>query len=238
MIEHVILLTEYLYESGVDYLDVPECNSNICNELSNKKGIDLNYNLLRNQANKSALENIKSIVGDCTRCRLHENRNKIVFGDGNPSPEIVFVGEGPGQEEDIQGLPFVGRAGKLLDRILKAMGLLRNEVYICNVVKCRPPRNRNPELDEIETCSQFLNKQLTVLRPRIICALGNVAAGFLTGKKAPMTVLRGHFYDYNNIPVLPTYHPAALLRNPAYKRPVWEDMQKLLQYLGRPIRTK
>ncbi len=182
------------------------------------------------------LEQIRERLGDCKRCPLHQGRRNIVFGQGNPSPDLVFVGEGPGHDEDVQGVPFVGRAGKLLDRIFTAMNIQREEVYITNIVKCRPPGNRNPEHDEIATCTPFLLEQLDVLQPKVICALGNVAASFLTGKQAPMTVLRGKFHDFKGICVRPTYHPAALLRYPKYRRPVWEDVQEIMQYLGRPIR--
>ncbi len=182
-----------------------------------------------------SMEEIRNDLGDCKRCKLHQQRHHIVFGEGSFTPEIVFVGEGPGQQEDQQGRPFVGRAGQLLDRIIAAMGMERSDVYICNIVKCRPPGNRNPEPDEIQTCSPFLNRQLTVLQPRVICALGNVAATYLLGIQSSMIRMRGKYYDYEGFPVRPTYHPAALLRNPKYRRPVWEDMQEIMQFLGKPI---
>ena len=181
------------------------------------------------------MNEIRDRIGECTRCRLHQTRSKIVFGEGNATPDIVFIGEGPGRDEDILGRPFVGKAGQLLDRIINAMGVSRKDVYITNMVKCRPPNNRVPESDEILTCNQFLVQQIDVLRPKIICALGNCAAQFLLQSKVPMTVIHGKFFDYRGICVCPTYHPAALLRNPEYRRPVWEDVQKIMQYLGQPI---
>jgi len=182
------------------------------------------------------LTRIREVIGDCRRCKLETTRTNIVFGEGNASPEIVFVGEGPGYDEDQQGRPFVGRAGKLLDRIIAAMGLSRGDVYICNIVKCRPPNNRNPEKDEIDICSQFLLSQLKVLNPKVICALGRIASSHLLGFQAPMGRMRGRFYEFKGYNVRPTYHPAALLRNPAYRRPVWEDMQAVMNYLGKPVR--
>ncbi|MBN1354758.1 uracil-DNA glycosylase [bacterium] len=213
----------YLAEQGVQGLEIPGLPDNVSD---NRAETDFNRECL--QALWHRLEN-------CTRCKLHRGRNNIVFGEGSPTPDIVFVGEGPGRDEDLQGRPFVGRAGALLNRILAAMGLQREEIYICNVVKCRPPNNRNPEPDEISTCSPFLAQQIDILQPRVICALGNVAAAFLTGRNAPMTVLRGRFYDYRGICVRPTYHPAAILRNPGYRRPVWEDVQELMRYIGKPV---
>lgn len=182
-----------------------------------------------------SLRSIRDRIGDCHRCKLHLTRTHIVFGEGNPDPEIVFVGEGPGSEEDQTGLPFVGKAGQLLDRIILAMGLSRKDVYICNVVKCRPPNNRVPETDEMTVCGAFLEQQIMVLQPRIIVALGVTAAKWLLGKSAPMVALRGQFHDYKGICLRATYHPAALLRNPEYRKPVWEDVQEVMKYLGRPI---
>ncbi len=170
-------------------------------------------------------------IGECTRCRLSEGRSNIVFGVGDARASLMFVGEGPGLEEDRQGVPFVGRAGKLLDQIIKAMGFAREEVYIANVVKCRPPDNRTPRPDEAATCTPFLFKQIEIIRPRVIVALGSPAAQALLSTSAGITKLRGEFREYLGIPVMPTYHPAYLLRNPAAKRNVWEDMQKVIAYL-------
>lgn len=174
------------------------------------------------------LEMIRSDMGECSRCRLHSHRTHIVFGEGNPAARVVLVGEGPGQEEDRLGRPFVGAAGKLLDKIIAAMGWRRNEVYICNVIKCRPPRNRNPQPDEIEGCGPFLRRQLDAIRPQAILALGSFAAQFLLSTQQPISKLRNRVHLFEGIPVVPTYHPAYLLRNPLQKRKVWEDVQLLL----------
>ncbi|MBI5787842.1 MAG: uracil-DNA glycosylase [Candidatus Schekmanbacteria bacterium] len=174
---------------------------------------------------EKTLEQVRLELGDCRRCKLAAGRKNIVFGDGNPSARLVFVGEGPGADEDIQGLPFVGRAGQLLTKIIEAIGLQRSDVYICNIVKCRPPENRNPEADEIIACEPFLLGQLQVIRPALICALGTFAAHTLLQTKAPISKLRGRFHDYQGAKLMPTFHPAFLLRNPNMKREVWEDMQ-------------
>ncbi|MGD8438694.1 MAG: uracil-DNA glycosylase, partial [Syntrophobacterales bacterium] len=174
------------------------------------------------------LEQIRVDLGDCTRCQLHSNRTHIVFGEGNPAARVVLVGEGPGQEEDRLGRPFVGPAGRLLDRIIAAMGGRRAEVYICNVIKCRPPRNRDPEVDEIEQCGPFLRRQLRAIRPQAILALGSFAAQFLLASQQPISKLRNRVHQFEGIAVVPTYHPAYLLRNPLQKRQVWEDVQLLI----------
>jgi DNA polymerase len=171
-------------------------------------------------------------LGDCTRCRLHKQRNKIVFGDGNPRAELVFVGEGPGHDEDLQGLPFVGRAGKLLTQMIEAMGLKREDVYICNVVKCRPPENRKPEEDEVATCSPYLFRQLDVIAPKAIVCLGATAAQALLKTTDSISRFRGKWFDYRNTKLIATYHPAYLLRNPAAKADVWKDLQKVMLHLG------
>lgn len=181
---------------------------------------------------RETLGRIHGDLGECRRCGLHENRQHIVFGDGSARARLVFVGEGPGGDEDRQGKPFVGAAGQLLNRIIEAMGLTRAEVYICNVVKCRPPGNRNPRPDEMGACAPFLARQLQAIGPEYICALGKFAAQFLSGTEAPISSLRGRFFDYHGIRVMPTYHPAYLLRNPEKKREVWEDMKKIMRGLG------
>jgi len=184
------------------------------------------------------LELIRENLGECTRCRLHKQRNKIVFGAGNPRAELVFVGEGPGHDEDVQGLPFVGRAGKLLTQMIEAMGLAREDVYICNVVKCRPPENRKPEDDEVATCSPYLYRQLEVIGPKAIVCLGGVAAQTLLKTKDPISRFRGNWFDFRNTKLLATYHPAYLLRNPNAKGEVWKDLQKVMTLLGlRPPKT-
>jgi uracil-DNA glycosylase family 4 len=173
------------------------------------------------------LDGIRQELGECTRCRLHEGRHHIVFGEGDPHAVLVFVGEGPGREEDLQGKPFVGRAGELLTRIIEAIELTREEVYIANIVKCRPPNNRNPKPDEIQTCLPFLIKQLEAIKPRIICCLGTFAAQTLLGTEERISLLRGRFHAYQGTKLMPTYHPAFLLRNPQFKRDVWEDMKMI-----------
>jgi len=178
------------------------------------------------------LEKIRTDLGECTRCKLHKQRNKIVFGDGNPKADLVFVGEGPGHDEDVQGLPFVGRAGKLLTQMIEAMGLQRPDVYICNVVKCRPPENRLPERDEIATCSPFLVRQLDAIRPKVIVCLGTTAAQMLLNTNRGISGFRGEWLEYRGTRLIATYHPAYLLRNPAAKSEVWKDLQKVMSVLG------
>jgi uracil-DNA glycosylase len=180
---------------------------------------------------RAALEDVRTELGDCRRCLLHGTRRHIVFGEGSPQAELVFVGEAPGADEDAQGRPFVGQAGQLLTKIIGAMGLRREEVYICNILKCRPPGNRNPQPDEITACEPFLIQQLRVIRPKVICALGTFAAHTLLKSEAPISVLRGQFHSYQGIPLMPTYHPAYLLRNPGAKKQVWEDVQMIMQAL-------
>jgi uracil-DNA glycosylase len=172
-----------------------------------------------------SLEAVSREAVACTACRLHEGRKTVVFGSGNPTADLMFIGEGPGAEEDKKGLPFVGRAGDLLTKITGAMGLERKDVYIANVVKCRPPRNRDPQPDEIAACSHYLKAQIELVRPRVIVALGRVAAQSLLGLDSPLGRMRGTWHSVHGIPTRVTYHPAALLRNESLKRPTWEDMQ-------------
>jgi uracil-DNA glycosylase len=180
-----------------------------------------------------ALVDVRNEIGDCTRCRLHsQGRTQIVFGVGNPQADLMFVGEAPGADEDVQGIPFVGRAGQLLTKIIEAIGLTRDDVYIANVIKCRPPGNRNPEQDEVDTCEPFLYRQIDIIKPKVIVALGTFAAKALLQSTDPISRLRGRTYDYRGAKLIPTFHPAYLLRNPSSKREVWEDMKvarKLLQ---------
>ena len=179
-----------------------------------------------------SLERIRTDIGDCTRCRLCEQRNKIVFGVGNPKAELVFIGEGPGRDEDLKGEPFVGRAGQLLTQMIEAMGLKREQVYIANVVKCRPPENRTPEKDEIAICSPFLLRQLDVIKPKVIVCLGNVAMQALLATNRSMSSVRGQWFPFRGAKLLPTYHPAYLLRNPPAKADVWADLKKVIAELG------
>ncbi len=175
---------------------------------------------------------VRGDLGECTRCKLHGTRHTIVFGDGNPKAELVFVGEGPGADEDAQGLPFVGRAGKLLTQMIEAMGLQRKDVYICNVVKCRPPGNRQPEEDEVSTCSPFLFRQIDVIAPKVIVCLGAVAAKTLLQTNRGISQFRGEWLEFRGRKLLATYHPAYLLRNPPAKSEVWKDLQKVMAVLG------
>jgi len=181
----------------------------------------------------AALRVIREEIGDCTRCRLHkQGRKQIVFGFGNPNAELMFIGEAPGADEDEQGEPFVGRAGQLLNNMIKAMGLAREDVYIANIIKCRPPGNRTPERDECETCSPFLMQQIKVISPKAIVALGAVAAKTLLAVNAPMLELRGHWYDFRGTKLAVTYHPAFLLRDPRQKKETWKDLQMVMKELG------
>ena len=175
-------------------------------------------------------------LGECTRCKLHGTRHKIVFGDGNPKAELVFVGEGPGADEDAQGLPFVGRAGKLLTQMIEAMGLQRKDVYICNVVKCRPPGNRQPEEDEVSTCSPYLVRQIDAIAPKVIVCLGATAAKTLLQTQRGISQFRGEWLEFRGRKLLATYHPAYLLRNPPAKSEVWKDLQKVMAELGLEVK--
>jgi DNA polymerase len=183
------------------------------------------------EALSEALQTIRTDLGDCRRCKLAGTRRNIVFGSGNPKAELMFVGEAPGADEDEQGLPFVGRAGQLLTKIILAIDMSREDVYICNILKCRPPENRNPESDEIAACQPFLFRQIASVRPRVVCALGTFAAQTLLRTKEPITRLRGQFIDFHGAKFIATFHPAYLLRNPNEKRRVWEDVQKIRDYL-------
>jgi DNA polymerase len=180
----------------------------------------------------SALVQIREEIGDCTRCKLSVGRNKIVFGDGDPDARLMFVGEGPGADEDAQGLPFVGRAGQLLNNMINAMGLKREQVYIANIVKCRPPQNRVPEPDEAGTCMPFLEQQIAAVQPEVIVALGSTAATYLLGAKTSLGSLRGKIHASRNAKVIVTYHPAFLLRDPRQKKEAWADLKIAMKELG------
>ena len=182
-------------------------------------------NMLSFSKKNELLEIVKEELKDCRRCKLYKERNHIVFGEGNEDARLMLIGEAPGHEEDLQGRPFVGAAGHLLDNMLKAINLSRREVYIANIVKCRPPQNRKPERDEIEACKPFLLKQIDIIKPSIICTLGSTATQTLLEAKTPITKLRGHIYDFSGIKLIPTFHPAYLLRNPYQKKGAWEDLK-------------
>ncbi len=180
-------------------------------------------------ASDNTLESLRvNQIGDCQRCKLCQTRNKIVFGSGNPHAQLVFVGEAPGADEDLHGLPFVGRAGQLLTKMIEAMNLSRDQVYICNVIKCRPPDNRNPEPDEINACEPFLKKQLALIKPKVIVALGRYACQSLLKREVTMGEIRGRWTQYEGIDLMPTFHPAYLLRSPSKKKEAWEDLQKVM----------
>ena len=186
-----------------------------------------------------SLDELRAFIGDCRRCKLAGHRTQIVFGVGNPRARLVFAGEAPGRDEDLKGEPFVGRAGQLLTEIItKGMRLRREDVYIANVIKCRPPENRNPEPDEVASCEPFLIRQLELIKPEVIVALGKFAVQTLLGTKEAITRLRGRWHDYHGIPLMPTFHPAYLLRNPGDKRLVWEDIQKVMKALGIDVARK
>jgi uracil-DNA glycosylase len=190
------------------------------------------FNVIPAQDRVAALKMIREEIGDCTRCALHKGRNKIVFADGSPNARLMFVGEGPGADEDAQGLPFVGRAGQLLNNMITAMGLKREEVYIANVVKCRPPQNRTPEPDEANTCSPFLFQQIDVVLPEVLVALGATAATYLLGARQPLAGLRGRIHNVRGAKLIVTYHPAYLLRDPRQKKEAWADLQIAMRELG------
>lgn len=180
----------------------------------------------------SMLKKVRKQIANCKECQLHEKRKNVVPGEGNTDADLIFIGEAPGREEDNQGRPFVGRAGNLLTKIIKAMKMTRGDVFIGNIIKCRPPNNRNPYPYEIKSCEPYLLKQLKIIDPKVICTLGKFATQSLLKKKVPISKIRGKFQDYHGIKLMPTYHPGYLLRNPSGKPPVWEDMKKIMKFLG------
>ena len=188
---------------------------------------------------EESLKSLREEIGDCKRCRLSEGRKNLVFGEGNHEARIMFVGEGPGREEDLQARPFVGDAGMLLTRLIEKMGFKREDVYIANIVKCRPPMNRDPEKDEIERCRGFVERQIEIINPEVIISLGRISAQTLIGNVAlKMTAIRGNFFDYKGIPLMPTFHPAYLLRNPKDKWLTWSDAQKVLEKLQGSVKQR
>lgn len=185
-----------------------------------------------------SLEALAANIGDCRLCKLHNQRRHLVFGEGNQNASLVFVGEGPGMDEDLSGQPFVGEAGKLLTRIIEnGMGLSREDVYICNVVKCHPPKNRDPEQDEIETCMPSLKKQISIIKPKVICALGRIAGRAMLGEDFKISRDRGKWFSFMDIPLLATYHPAYVLRYPTAKRQVWDDVKEIMRHLGLEVKN-
>jgi uracil-DNA glycosylase family 4 len=217
------LFEEKLLKVNAEYDEIPEVIEII------HEPVDETVNLFQAEEvwqNAKSLDELNRLIKDCTNCVLHKNRTNFVFGSGNPNAKVMVIGEGPGAEEDKQGLPFVGRAGQLLTDILKAIKFERDEVYIANIVKCRPPENRTPLPEEMETCIPYLKKQIELIKPKMILCLGLTAAKGLLRKKESLTALRGKFFDYEGIKVMVTFHPAALLRNPNWKRDCWEDVKK------------
>ncbi len=196
------------------------------------------YSLSDKGCGSPSLLAIRGELGECTRCRLSGGRTRLVFGVGNPGAELLFVGEGPGADEDRQGEPFVGRAGQLLTKMIEAMGYRREDVYIANVVKCRPPENRNPEPDEMDACEPFLRAQIAAIHPRIIVALGRIAVQALLRDTSPISRLRGRWFAYEGVKLMPTFHPAYLLRSPDEKKKAWDDLQLVMKELGRPVTKK
>src|SRR2546427_1066602 len=210
----------------LESLDLPIFSADPASDAGRLAAIDV-------EERPAALKAIREVIGDCIRCKLHkQGRKQIVFGVGDPNAELMFVGEAPGADEDQQGEPFVGRAGQLLNNMINAMGLRREDVYIANVIKCRPPGNRTPERDESETCSPLLMRQIDVIKPRVIVALGAVAAKTLLGINAPMSELRGRWYDFRGTRLAVTYHPAFLLRDPRQKIEAWKDLEMVMQLMG------
>lgn len=218
-------LFEELSRWGFDRIPVPEIVS--LPPVKSVKSLSV-----ISQTKSESMDDLRIQLQDCTLCELSRERNRVVIGRGNPQAELVFVGEAPGREEDQQGQPFVGEAGRLLDRIIFAMGLSSDEIYICNLIKCRPPNNRDPQADEIATCEPFLQRQLAIIKPQVIVALGRFAAQTLLATAKPISKMRGQWYSYENIALMPTYHPAYLLRSPAEKKWVWEDMKQVMARLS------
>jgi len=225
IIEAVRSSLEYLSDMGVNGVD--------CSQENVRRVLSWGEKSPAPEAGPRSLLEIRTDLGECTRCRLSEQRHCIVFGAGNPKARLMFVGEGPGYDEDQKGEPFVGAAGQLLTRIIQAIHMSREQVYICNIIKCRPPGNRTPLPDEIDSCYPILKRQIVSIRPEFICALGAVAAQTLLDTRQSISKLRGKFYTYHHgIRVIPTYHPAFLLRNPERKRDVWEDMKSLMKEMA------
>lgn len=210
ILESLKIHFEYRKSCGINYFQEPE---------EQKSSLP--------EDNQPLLDRVVEEIGDCKRCKLHPTRKNIVFGSGNPGARLMLVGEAPGAEEDEQGMPFVGKAGQLLTKIIEAIDLKRSDVYIANIIKCRPPSNRNPDEDEIKTCIPFLKKQIEIIAPEIVCTLGNIAARSLLDTDMGITKLRGRFHERSGLKIMPTYHPSYLLRDQSKKRETWEDMKKV-----------
>ncbi len=211
---------EYLSDLGVESVHTAATGADLPQDIDARTGLN------------ETLDAIRTDLGDCQRCGLGASRHELVYGVGNPNARLVLVGEAPGREEDQKGEPFVGEAGRLLDRILQAMGLRRDDVYICNVLKCRPPDNRDPQPEEVATCEAFLIRQIAAIKPQVIIGLGRFAVHSLLKSKVPISRIRGEWQSYHGTPLMPTYHPAYLLRNPEGKRDVWEDMKEVMRRMN------
>lgn len=229
IVQDIKSVLEFYKALGFERLPIKTVDSNQYSSVIKNSKLEVRNSKLK----ETILEELRAEIGDCQRCKLSKGRTHIVFGEGSVDAEIMFIGEGPGREEDIQARPFVGDAGQLLTKLIEKMGFKRKDVYIANIVKCRPPMNRDPEEDEIQACMPFIKRQAEIISPKIIISLGRISAQTLTGTKIPISKLRGRFYDYSGIPLMPTFHPAYLLRNPKDKWLVWEDVQKALQRLKR-----
>jgi uracil-DNA glycosylase len=225
---------QFFRDIGVDSLDVrPSLSGRGSGETGSDEGQSASEVSVPAPPPAESLDSIRLDLGDCQRCKLSRTRTNIVFGSGNPHAELVFVGEAPGFDEDQQGLPFVGRAGQLLTKIIESINIKREDVYICNILKCRPPDNRNPEPDEVAACNPFVRRQLAAIRPKVVCCLGTFAAQTVLQVAAPISKLRGKFFDMDGMRVIATFHPAYLLRSPEKKREVWEDMKQIRAELFR-----
>lgn len=238
ILEDIKTVLSFYQALGMERLPIKTVTSNELRVKSKKETRDAKLQNPDSEQNlspakKAALEALREEIGDCRRCKLSKGRKNIVFGEGNPGAYLMFIGEAPGRDEDLQGRPFVGEAGQLLNSLIGRMGFSREDVYIGNIVKCRPPMNNDPEDDEIEACIPFMERQVEIISPKVIMALGRISAHALSGGKVPITRLRGNFLEYKGIPLMPTFHPAYLLRNKEDKKLVWEDALKVLKKLGR-----
>ena len=230
LIKDIKGVLEFYQALGIERLPIKAVSRRVLPALSRKSSTSAGPLLKADK--KNALEALREAIGDCKRCQLSHKRTTIVFGEGDPAARLMFIGEAPGREEDIQGKPFVGDAGMVLTRLINKMGFQREDVYIANIVKCRPPMNRDPEIDEIEKCRGFLERQMEIIQPEMIISLGRISSMTLAGDmKLKITAIRGKFFFYKGIPVMPTFHPAYLIRNPKDKWLTWNDAQKVLERL-------
>jgi uracil-DNA glycosylase family 4 len=233
IIKDIKTILEFYQALGFERLPINLKVRSQKSEVRNQKSRFINHGTRGSSLDKeAALKALREEIGDCKRCKLSNGRTNIVFGEGDPDARLIFIGEAPGREEDLQGRPFVGDAGMLLTRLIEKMGFKREDVYIANIVKCRPPMNRDPEMDEIEKCRGFLERQIEIINPDVIMSLGRISAQTLIGDaKLKITAIRGKFFDYKGIPLMPTFHPAYLIRNPKDKWLTWDDAQKALERL-------